>query len=103
MLEKKRSPLIPILLALVTGVMTVLLLNGVIRPTPLVVARVAIAPGTVLSAELLEVRTVPAGGRPAGAFADITEAAGQVLAVQRAPGDAITAAVLGGNALAGIP
>jgi len=102
-MEKKRSPIVPIVLAVAIGLLTILLLNGVIRPTPMVVAKVAIAPGTVLTADQLEVRTVPAGGRPADAFKTVEELIGQSLAVQRAAGDAITASVLGDNAQAGIP
>ena len=102
-MEKKRSPIVPIVLAAAIGVLTILLLNGVIRPTAVVVARSAIAPGTVLTADLVEVRTIPAGGRPADAFKSIEEVTGQMLAVQRAAGDLITASVLGDNAQAGIP
>lgn len=103
MMEKKRSPIVPIVLALGIGLLTILLLNSVISPTPVVVARVAIAPGTILTADLLEVRTLPAGGRPADAFGKIAEVQGEMLAVGRAPGDPITAAVLGDNSSAGIP
>ncbi|NMB68900.1 MAG: hypothetical protein GYA20_09075, partial [Chloroflexi bacterium] len=46
---KKRSPLIAIVLAVVIGLMVIALLNGVIRPTQIVVAKSAIAPGTILS------------------------------------------------------
>jgi len=102
-MEKKKSPIVPIVLAVAIGLLTILLLNGVIRPTSMVVAKVAIAPGTVLTADLVEVRTVPAGGRPADAFEAVEEVIGQSLAVQRAAGDAITASVLGDNAQAGIP
>jgi len=103
LMEKKRSPIVPIVLAVAIGLLTILLLNGVIRPTPMVVAKVAIAPATVLTADQLEVRTVPAGGRPADAFKTVEELIGQSLAVQRAAGDAITASVLGDNAQSGIP
>jgi len=102
-MDKKRSPIVPIVLAVAIGLLTILLLNGVIRPTSMVVAKVAIAPGTVLTADLVEVRTVPAGGRPGDAFKTVEEVTGQMLAVQRAAGDAITSSVLGDNAQAGIP
>ncbi len=102
-MEKKRSPIVPIVLAVVIGLLTMLLLNGLIRPKSVVVARVAIAPGTMLTADLVEVRTVPAGGRPADAFASIAEVEGQMVAVQRTAGDFITAAILGDNSSAGIP
>lgn len=102
-MEKKKSPIVPIVLAVVIGLLTMLLLNGLIRPKSIVVAKVAIAPGTILTADLLEVRSVPAGGRPADAFESIAEVEGKALAVQRAAGDFITAAVLGENSSAGIP
>ncbi len=102
-MEKKKSPIIPIVLAVVIGMLTMLLLNGLIRPKSIVVAKVAIAPGTILTADLVEVRTVPAGGRPADAFESIADVEGKMLAVQRTAGDFITAAVLGENSFAGIP
>ncbi len=102
-MDKKRSPVVPVVLAVVIGLLTILLLNGVIRPTSVVVAKGAIAPGTLLTADLVEVRTVPAGGRPRDAFKTVEEVSGQMLAVQRAAGDVITASVLGDNAQAGIP
>ncbi len=102
-MDKKRSPIVPIVLAVAIGLLVMFLLNGVIRPTSVVVAKVVIAPGTLLTTDLVEVRTVPAGGRPADAFKTVEEVSGQMLAVQRAAGDTITASVLGDNAQAGIP
>ena len=58
---KKRSPLVAIVLAVVIGLMVIALLNGVIRPTQVVVAKVSIAPGTVLTDQLVELRTIPMG------------------------------------------
>jgi Flp pilus assembly protein CpaB len=100
---KKRSPLIAIILAVVVGLMVIALLNGVIRPTQVVVAKVAIAPGTILSDQLVELRTIPMGARPADALTKIEDATGKMLAVGRAPGDLIVKAVLGEAAAAGIP
>jgi Flp pilus assembly protein CpaB len=100
---KKRSPIIPIVLAVVIGLAVMVFLNSTVKPTPVVVAKVAIAPGTVLSAELVEIRTLPAGGVPAGAFSTLEEVVGKSLAVARAEGDVIMASVLGDNVAAGIP
>ncbi|GAP13198.1 hypothetical protein LARV_00949 [Longilinea arvoryzae] len=100
---KKRSPLIAIILAVVIGLMVIALLNGVIRPTQIVVAKSAIAPGTILSDVLVELRTIPMGARPADALTKIEDAAGKMLAVGRAPGDFIVQSVLGEIAGAGIP
>jgi Flp pilus assembly protein CpaB len=100
---KKRSPIIPIALAVLIGLLTIALLNGVIRPVPVVVAKVVIAPGTVLTAELLEVKTVPAQARPSDAFAQADQVVGKMVAVGRAPGDIVTASILGDTSQAGIP
>ena len=100
---KKRSPLIAIVLAVVIGLMVIALLNGVIRPTQIVVAKSAIAPGTILSEALVELRTIPMGARPADALTKMEDAVGKMLAVGRAPGDFIVQSVLGEIAGAGIP
>ncbi len=102
-MEKRRSPWIAIVLAVVVGLMVIVLLNGVIRPTSVVVAKVAISPGTPLTADLLELRTIPMQAKPNGAFSSIQDLVGKVLAVGRAPGDYITASVLGDTSQAGIP
>jgi Flp pilus assembly protein CpaB len=100
---KKRSPLIAIVLSVVIGLMVFALLNGVIRPTQVVVAKVAIAPGTILTDQLVELRTIPMGAKPVDALTKVEDAAGKMLAVGRAPGDMIVQAVLGEIAGAGIP
>lgn len=102
-MNKKRSPIIPIVLAVLIGLAVMVFLNAVVKPTPVVVAKIAIAPGTVLSADLVEVRTMPAGGVPADAFATIEEVVGSSVAVGRAAGDVIVAAILGDNVSAGLP
>ncbi|PWB50527.1 MAG: hypothetical protein C3F13_16375 [Anaerolineales bacterium] len=102
-MEKRRSPWIAIGLAVVIGVMVIVLLNGVINPTTVVVAKVAIAPGTPLTADLLELRTIPAQAKPADAFTRIEDLQNKILAVGRAPGDYITTSVLGDTSQAGIP
>lgn len=102
-MEKRRSPWIAIALAVVIGLMVIVLLNGVIRPTSVVVARLAIAPGTRLTADLLELRTIPMQARPKDAFERVEDLQDRVLAVGRAPGDYIVASALGETAQAGIP
>ena len=103
MQSKKRSPIAAIVLAVVIGLLVIALLNGVIRPTQVVVAKVAIAPGTLLTDQLVELRTIPMGAKPADAIAKIEEVNGKMLAVGRAPGDLIVTSVLGEIAGAGIP
>lgn len=103
MQTKKRSPLAAIVLAVIIGLLVIALLNGVIRPTQVVVAKVAIAPGTILTDQLIELRTIPMGARPVDAFSKVEDVAGKILAVGRAPGDWIVSSVLGDIAGAGIP
>lgn len=100
---KKRSPFVAIVLAVVIGLMVIALLNGVIRPTQVVVAKIPIAPGTVLTDALVELRTIPMGARPNDALTKVEDVAGKILAVGRAPGDLIIQSVLGEVAGAGIP
>ncbi|MDD5369147.1 MAG: SAF domain-containing protein [Anaerolineaceae bacterium] len=102
-MEKRRSPWIPIALAVVIGIMVIALLNGVIRPVSMVVAKAPIAPGTLLTASLVEVHTVPAQARPSGAFERVEDLIGKVIVVGRAPGDPIVPAALGTTSQAGIP
>ena len=102
-MEKRRSPWIPIILAVVIGLMVIVLLNNVLRPVSVVVAKAPIAPGTRLTAELLELRTIPAQSRPRDAFARIEEVQDRIVAIGRAPGDYIVASALGETAQAGIP
>jgi Flp pilus assembly protein CpaB len=103
MQPKKRSPLAAIVLAVVIGLLVIALLNGVIRPTQVVVAKVSIAPGTILTSSLVELRTIPMGAKPADAATRIEDVNGKMLAVGRAPGDYIVTSVLGEIAGAGIP
>lgn len=101
--KKKRSPIMVIGFAILIGFLVIALLNGTIRPTSVVAAKVGLAPGTLLTADLLEVRSIPAGGVPTDAFKDIKDVGGQMLTVGRAPGDLITKSVVGESAASGIP
>ena len=103
MQTKKRSPFTAIVLAVIIGVLVIALLNGVVRPTQVVVARVPIAPGTLLTKDLVELRTIPAGGKPADALTKVEDVDGKMVAVGRAPGDLIVQSVLGEVAGAGLP
>lgn len=101
--KKKRSPLMVIGFAVLIGFLVIALLNGTIRPTSVVAAKVGLAPGTLLTADLLEVRSIPSGGVPSDAFTDVKEVEGQMLTVGRAPGDLITKSVVGESSASGIP
>jgi Flp pilus assembly protein CpaB len=102
-MEKRRSPWIPIILAVAIGVMVIVLLNGVVRPVSVVVAKAPLAPGTRLTTDMLELRTIPAQAKPRDAFERVEDLQDRVLAVGRASGDYIVASVLGESAQAGIP
>jgi Flp pilus assembly protein CpaB len=101
--KKKRSPILVIGFAVLIGFLVIALLNGTIRPASVVVAKVGLAPGTLLTADLLEVRSIPAGGVPSDAFKDVKDVEGQILTVGRAPGDLITQSVVGESSASGIP
>ncbi|MBM3151908.1 MAG: Flp pilus assembly protein CpaB [Chloroflexi bacterium] len=91
-------------LALVAFGLTYALLSGVVAPKPVVVARVDLAAGTRLTADLLELRTLPADAIPDGAYTTIAEAEDKVLTTARVAGDPITAYVAGeSGAASGIP
>jgi len=101
--NKKRSPLTIIVFAVLIGVLVVALLNGAIRPTQALVAKDALAPGTLLTADLVDTVTIPAGGVPKDAIRKAEDLAGKMLTVGRAKGDFITTSVLGETAASGIP
>jgi Flp pilus assembly protein CpaB len=90
-------------LALLAFILTYALLAGVIAPQPVVEARVDLAAGTRLTADVLEVKTLPANAIPKGAYTALAEAEGKVLTTARVTGDPITAYVAGESAASGIP
>src|SRR5512133_1271326 len=101
--NKKRSPITVIVFAVLIGFLVIALLNGTVRPTQALVAKERLAPGTILTADLVELRSVPAGGVPNDALRSVDALAGKMLTVGRAPGDFITTSVLGETAASGIP
>ena len=102
-MNQRRSPWVPIILAIVIGILVIVLLNGVLQPVKVVVAKVPIAPGTPLTADLLELRTIPIQAKPGDAFSSVADLQDKVVAVGRAAGDYITASTLGNSAEAGLP
>lgn len=100
----KRSYIVVAGLALLAFILTFALLSGVVVPKPVVVARLDLTAGTRLTADLLEVRTLPGSAIPDGAYTTLTEAEGKVLTTARVAGDPITAYVAGeSTASSGIP
>jgi Flp pilus assembly protein CpaB len=100
----KRSYIVVAGLALLAFTLTFALLSGVVVPKPVVVARLDLTAGTRLTADLLEVRTLPGSAIPDGAYTTLAEAEGKVLTTARVAGDPITAYVAGeSSASSGIP
>jgi Flp pilus assembly protein CpaB len=91
-------------LALLAFVLTYALFSGVVAPKPVVVAKADMAAGTRLTADLLELRTLPGAAVPKGAYSSLAAAEGKVLTTARVAGDPITAYVAGeSTAASGIP
>jgi Flp pilus assembly protein CpaB len=90
-------------LAVLAFILTYALLSGVVAPKPVVVAAVDLAAGTRLTADVLEVRTLPGNAIPDGAYTTLEDAEGKVLTTARVAGDPITAYVAGENSASGIP
>lgn len=100
----KKSLLIILGLAALAGAFTLALLSGFVQLRPVVVARVDLAAGTRLTAEIIEVQKRPRVAIPEGSLTSLEEAAGKVLTTSRVAGDVITAYVAGeSGASAGIP
>jgi Flp pilus assembly protein CpaB len=100
----KRSYLVVAGLALLAFILTFALLSGAVVPKPVVVARMDLTAGTRLTADLLEVRTLPGSALPKGAYTTLAQAEGKVLTTARVAGDPITAYVAGeSSAASGIP
>ena len=104
MKKPRKSYLIIAGLALLAFILTYALFTGVIAPQPVVEARVDLAAGTRLTADVLAVRSLPANAIPKGAYTTLAEAEGKVLTTARVAGDPITAYVAGESAVSsGIP
>ena len=58
-------------LALLAFVLTYALFSGVVAPKPVVVAKADMAAGTRLTADLLELRTLPGAAVPKGAYSSL--------------------------------
>ncbi len=103
-MKKSRSIFLLLTLAFLAVLVTFFVLRSTVRPTLVVVARQDLSAGTLLTADLLEVKTSPRGGVPAGSFTTIADLTGKTLAVERVAGDPITSYVVGDESSAsGIP
>jgi Flp pilus assembly protein CpaB len=99
----KRPSLWPVLLlAALAGGLTLYLLYSLRADTPIVVAAQPVAVGARLAEGDLQVKLVRRQDALPGALTSIEAALGQVISTQRLPGDQITAAMLGNQALSAI-
>jgi Flp pilus assembly protein CpaB len=97
-----RSYLITIGGAVVVFVLVAAFLGGLRSTTEVVVARASIPAGARLVEGYLELRKVHTGDVLPNALTSIEEAQGQVLTIARAPGDQITADMVGSAATVGL-
>ena len=101
---KQRKSIWPALIvAVLVVVAVIIILTTVVNPVTVVIAKEPIAQGVVLTADMLDLKTIPAGGKPSGSFSKISDVVGQQLAVARTTGDVILQDCLGNAATAGIP
>jgi Flp pilus assembly protein CpaB len=97
-----RSYLITIGGAVVVFVLVTAFLGGLRSTTEVVVARASIPAGARLVEGYLELREVHTGDVLPNALTSIEEAQGQVLTIARAPGDQVTADMVGSAATVGL-
>jgi Flp pilus assembly protein CpaB len=95
---------LPLVLALAVVISVFILLNSTIKPVQVVVSKQDLMAGTLLTQDLVEVRTMQRGNLPAGTFSNPIDVIGKTLVVARVAGDALTSYVVGDAASAsGIP
>jgi len=95
---------LPLVLALAVVIGVFVLLNSTIKPVQVVVAKQDLMAGTLLTTDLVEVRTLQRGNLPAGTFSNPVDVIGKTLVVARVAGDPLTSYVVGEAASAsGIP
>ena len=95
---------LPLVLALAVAIGVFVLLDRTIRPVQVVVARQDLMAGTLLTTDVVEVRTLQRGNLPDGTFSNSVDVIGKTLVVARVAGDPLTTYVVGEAASAsGIP
>ncbi|MBN1811342.1 MAG: SAF domain-containing protein, partial [Anaerolineae bacterium] len=97
-----RSYLITIGGAVVVFLLVAAFLGGLRATSEVVVAKASIPAGARLAAGYLELREVHTADALPNALTSVEEAAGQVLTIARAPGDQITADMVGSAATVGL-
>lgn len=96
---RSRGLVISVLAAVVTFVLVFLFFSSLVSTGPVVVAARPLPPGTRIRAEDVAVRELPFAAHAEGAFTSVDEVVGLVLAYARAPGDQISRAVIGDQAM----
>jgi hypothetical protein len=95
---------LPLVLALAVVMGVFVLLNSTIKPVQVVVAKQDLMAGTLLTQDLVEVRTMQRGNLPDGTYSNTVDVIGKTLVVARVAGDALTSYVVGDAASAsGLP
>jgi len=95
---------LPLVLALAVVIGVFVLLNSTIKPVQVVVAKQDLMAGTLLTQDLVEVRTLQRGNLPDGTYSNTVDVIGKTLVVARVAGDALTSYVVGDAASAsGLP
>lgn len=102
-MNKVKSPIVAIVISLVVCIAVIVAIYSIVKPVSVVEAKAAISAGTVLTQDLIEVKTVPSGGLPADYYSNIADVIGKTVAVSRAAGDYITTTILSETASAGVP
>ncbi len=95
---------LPLVLAIAVVIGVFVLLNSTIKPVQVVVAKQDLMAGTLLTQDLVEVRTMQHGNLPAGTYSNPVDVIGKTLVVARVAGDPLTSYVVGDAATAsGLP
>ena len=95
---------LPLVLSLAVVIGVFVLLNSTIRPVQVVVAKQDLMAGTLLTQDLVSVRTLQRGNLPTGTFSNGADVIGKTLVVARVAGDPITSYVVGdATSASGIP
>jgi Flp pilus assembly protein CpaB len=95
---------LPLVLALAVGLAVFVLLYNTIQPVSVVVAKQDLMAGTLLSPELVELRTLQRGNLPEGTYSNAADVLGKTLVVARVAGDALTSYVVGdATSASGLP
>lgn len=101
--KTKKPSILPVLLiAAVTGLLTLVFLNSLKNDTAVVVAKRAIGVGARVTEVDLEIKRVRAQDALPNVATKIEDVAGEVVSAQRLPGDQITLDMLGSQAVSAI-